>query len=188
VGTGGELGTYGAVCLSSLLAQLQALEAEEKHLDEHLRALARTERHAAAVRRMTSVKGVGLLTALTFRLELGDPKRFHNRREVGSYCGLVPTQSESGETTEHKGHITHQGPPRLRRVLCQAAHAWVRWDPGARATYERLAARNPKKRKKIALVAMMRRLGIRLWHLAQGEGVPGRPPASPPSPSQPQEP
>ena len=184
---GGVLGTYGSVCLGSLLAQLKALEAEEKHLDEHLRALSKTERHGAAVKRMTSVKGVGTLTALTFRLELGDPNRFHNRREVGSYCGLVPTQSESGETTERKGHITHQGPPRIRRILCQAAHVWVRWDPAAKATYEHLLARNPKKRKKIALVAMMRRLAIRLWHLAKGEGLPEDRPAPTPSPGEPQQ-
>ena len=185
---GGVLGTYGAVCLGSLLAQLRALEAEAKHLDEHLRALAKTERHAAAVKRMTSVKGVGMLTALTFRLELGDPHRFANRREVASYCGLVPTQSESGETTDRKGHITHQGPPRIRRVLCQSAHVWVRWDPAAQATYERLVARNAKKRKKIALVAMMRRLGIRLWHLSKGDGLPEAPQAATPSPGVPRQP
>lgn len=179
---GGEVGTYGAVCLASLLAQMAALELEAKHLDEHLRSLSKTERHGAAVKRMTAVKGVGTLTALTFLLELGDPKRFHNRREVGAYCGLVPTQSESGETTERKGHITHQGPPRIRRVLCQAAHVWVRFDPAAKATYERLLARNSKKRKKIALVAMMRRLAIRLWHLALGEGLPEDRPAATPSP------
>jgi transposase len=176
------------VCLGSLLAQLKALEAEAKHLDEHLRALAKTARHAAVVKRMTEVKGVGTLTALTFRLELGEPNRFHNRREVGAYCGLVPTQSESGETTDCKGHITHQGPPRIRRVLCQAAHVWVRWDPGARATYEHLVARNSKKRKKIALVAMMRRLAIRLWHLAKGDGLPEDRLAATPSPGEPQQP
>jgi transposase len=184
---GGVLGTYGAVCLSSLLAQIRALEVEVAHFDEHLKALSKTERHAAAVQRMTAVKGVGLLTALTFRLELGEPTRFRNRREVGAYCGLVPTQSESGETTDRKGHITHQGPPRIRRVLCQAAHVWVRFDPAAKATYERLVARNSKKRKRIALVAMMRRLGIRLWHLAKGDGLPEDRPAAP-SPGVPQQP
>jgi len=102
----------------------------------------------------------------------GRQARRRNRREVGAYCGLVPTQSESGETTDRKGHITHQGPPRIRRVLCQATHVWVRFDPAARATYEWLLSRNPKKRKKIAIVAMMRRLAIRLWHLAKGAGIP----------------
>jgi len=185
---GGVLGTYGAVCLGSLLAQIDALEQERKHLDEHVRALAKTARHAAAVKRMQEVKGVGTLTALTFRLELGNPARFRNRREVGAYCGLVPTQPESGETTDRKGHITHQGPPRIRRVLCQATHVWVRFDPAARATYEWLLSRNPKKRKKIAIVAMMRRLAIRLWHLAKGEGLPEDRPAASASPGVPRQP
>ena len=51
-------------------------------------------------------------------------------------------------------------------ALCQAVHAWVRWNPGIQKTYGRLVARNPK-RKKIAVVAMMRRLCIRLWQAAR---------------------
>ena len=77
--------------------------------------------------------------------------------------GLTPTSHESGEQNDRKGHISRQGPPRLRRMLCQAAWAHVRHDPHAREVYERLVAKNPKK-KKIALVAVMRRLAVRLWH------------------------
>jgi transposase len=95
--------------------------------------------------------------------ELGDLGRFANRRQVAAYAGLVPSKDESGETADRKGHITHQGSSRVRHVLGQAAWSWVRWDAEARPVYERLKRRNPKH-KKIALVAMMRRLLIRLWH------------------------
>jgi len=61
---------------------------------------------------------------MVFLTEMGDLRRFRNRKKVGAYLGLVPTSNESGENTDHKGHITHQGPARLRKVLCQAA--WVR--------------------------------------------------------------
>ena len=163
--------------LASLMAQVEFLEGELGYFDEQVAVLARQPRYAASTEAMTSFKGVGELTALAVATELGDLRRFSKRGQVGAYAGLVPRTDESGEATDRKGHITKQGPSRLRGVLSQAAHSWVRWDPGAKAVYERLVARNPKH-KKIALVAMMRRLLLRLWHrgkdaliASQGPGV-----------------
>ncbi|NQT54046.1 IS110 family transposase [bacterium] len=161
-----HLGTGASVALTTLLAQMRSYEQEVEYLDEHLARLAAEPRHAPAVAAMTRYRGVGLQVALTFLVELGDMRRFANRRQVASYLGLVPRSHESGEANDRKGHITHQGPPRVRKLLCQAVHTWVRWDPRAAAEYGRLVARRKKPCKKIATVAMMRRLGIRLWHRA----------------------
>ena len=46
---------------------------------------------------LTQVHGVGALTALAFILVLEDPSRFRNSRTVGSFLGLTPRQSDSGE-------------------------------------------------------------------------------------------
>ncbi|MEW6360416.1 MAG: transposase [Planctomycetota bacterium] len=51
------------------------------------------------------------------KTEMGDLSRFENRRQVGSYLGLVPSSAESGEDSDRKGHITHQGSRRGRGVL-----------------------------------------------------------------------
>ena len=56
--------------------------------------------------------------------------------------------------------------PRVRRMLCQGTWSRVQHDPADRSVYDRLVARNPK-RKKIALVALMRRLSVRLWHIGR---------------------
>jgi transposase len=169
-----HLGTGASVALTTLLAQMRCYEQEVAYLDEHLARLADEARHAAAVAAMTRYRGVGLQVALTFLVELGDMSRFANRRQVASYLGVVPKSDESGEADDRKGHITHQGPPRVRKLLCQAVHPWVRWDPRAAAEYARLAGRRKKRRKKIATVAMMRRLGIRLWHAARDAQALGR--------------
>jgi len=159
----GPLGVGGSVRLSSLLTQIRMLEREQAYFDHHIEVLAAQPRYAAAADAMTAVKGVSLLTAMVLLTELGDLGRFNNRRQVAAYVGLVPSKAESGESSDRKGHITHQGPSRVRHVLGQAAWSWVRWDLEAHPVYERLKSRNPKH-KKIALVAMMRRLLIRLWH------------------------
>jgi transposase len=156
------------VSLCTLLAQLGDLEREEAYLDEQLKVLAADPRYAAAVKAMVAeYKGVGLRVALTVLTELGDLDRVPNRRRVASYVGVVPSRDESGEASDRKGHITHQGPSRVRRALCQAVQHWVRWDPEAKACYRRLVARGGRRAKKIAKVAMMRRLLIRLWHTAR---------------------
>jgi transposase len=108
---------------------------------------------------------VGVLTALVFLTELGDVKRFKNRGQLGSYLGLTPSSHESGKASDRKGHITRTGPSRIRKVLCQAVWSQIRWDEGLRAIYRRICEKNPK-RNKVGVVALMRRLGIRLWHRA----------------------
>ena len=79
--------------------------------------------------------------------------------------GLIPSSDESGEESDRKGHITRQGPSRLRKALCQAAWSRARTDERERAVHARVCAKNPKH-KKIATVALMRRLAIRMWHTA----------------------
>jgi len=165
---GPTLGWGARVALCTLLAQLGSLVKEAAYVDDHLVALSAHPRHAAAVEAMDAgYKGVGLKVALTVLTELGDLWRFPNRRSLASYAGLAPSSHESGEANDRKGHITHQGPSRLRRALCQAVQHWVRWDPEAKARYRRLVARGGRRAKKIAKVAMMRRLLIRLWHTAR---------------------
>lgn len=151
------------VACSSLLRQLSFFEDDVKELDEEVKALSEEHRYAEPVMELMLEKGAGLLTAMVFLTEMGDLSRFKNRRQVGCYLGLVPSSNESGERSEKKGHITHQGPERVCKVLCQAVWSRVRSDKETRNAYDKIVAKNPKH-KKIAVVAMMRRLGIRLWH------------------------
>jgi transposase len=159
------LGEGTRAALASLLRQGESLEKEIEQLEESLKTLANSPRYAAAVGELTKMPGVGVLTALVFLTEMGDLARFANRRQIGAYLGLVPQCYESGAAGDRKGHITRQGQPRVRRVLCQAVWTRVRRDGCDCDTYQRQVARNPKH-KKIAVVAAMRRLGVRMWHTA----------------------
>ena len=94
--------------------------------------------------------------------ERDDARRFARNHQVGSYVGLIPCQDSSGGV-DRLGHITRQGPSRVRKVLCQAVWSAIRVVPQERQAYDRLVQRNPKH-KKIAVVARMRALGVRLWH------------------------
>jgi len=168
------LGSRSQATLLSLLRQLDFLEEEEKRLDVEVHALAGESRYEAAFEEMTDLCGVGLLTAMVFLTELGDLSRFANRRQLAAYLGLAPRSFESGNANDRKGHITRQGSSRVRKMLCQATWSRVRWDPEEKEAYDRIVAKNPKK-KKIAVTASMRRLAVRMWHRGrEHQGKPSR--------------
>lgn len=159
-----------APVLEGLVARYEVLQAEQVRLETALRALSQTERYRAACAELRKLPGVGLLSALTFLTEMGDLHRFHNRREVAAYLGLCPSSFESGETSDRKGRITRQGPARLRKILCQAAWVSLRYCDESSRTYQRIRGGKSHRTKK-ALVAVMRRLAIKMWHRAAACGV-----------------
>jgi len=166
-----SLGSGVRFKLASLLRQLQFMEGEVAAYEKAVQALGRQPRYQQEVAALDAVKGVGPTLAVTFMTELGDVQRFGNRKQVGAYLGLTPSAAESGESGERKGHITKQGSGLLRKLLCQATWSRVRrggyGEAQERGRYERQVARNPK-RKKIAVVASMRRLAVSLYHVAAG--------------------
>lgn len=157
------LGVGVRTALMSLLRELAFLEAEIERIEKPIQDLAAQPRHQPIVAELTQEHGVGLMTAMVYRTEIGYAGRFGRGRRVGKFVGLTPTSHESGQQQDRKGHISRQGPPRLRKMLCQASWVHVRHDPKAKRFYQQLVSRNPKK-KKLAIVAVMRRLAVRLWH------------------------
>jgi transposase len=109
--------------------------------------------------RLQTHPGVGALTALAFVLIIGRADRFECGKQIASYLGLVPSEESSGQR-RRLGHITKQGNSLLRFLLVEAAQVTVRSDPEWRRKYFHLALRRGRK---IAKVAMARRLAVRLY-------------------------
>ena len=110
-------------------------------------------------RRLRTHPGVGSLTALAFVLIIGRAERFQCGKQIASYLGLVPSEESSGDR-RRLGHITKQGSSLLRFLLVEAAQVTVRSDPAWRSKYFHLAMRRGRK---IAKIAMARRLAVRLY-------------------------
>lgn len=159
-----QLKPLAKLILKGLIERLNFFEKQMKELNCNLVKLSKKKRYMPMVKEIIKLDGVGLLTVMMFLLELGKMNRFKNRRKVGAFIGLAPRCYESGDINDRKGHITRNGSSHLRRVLNQAAWMHRRLDPVAKLFYERLVNRNPKSKKKV-IVANMRRLAIRMWHL-----------------------
>jgi transposase len=115
------------------------------------------------VQLLESIPGVGRRTAEVIVAYIDDPHRFKNARQVSAYAGLVPRQSQSGESNR-MGRITGRGPRLLRSALVEAAWAMLRYNPWAVALYQRICG-GQKSRKKQAIIAVARKFLVRCWTL-----------------------
>jgi transposase len=118
-----------------------------------------------AARRLRTHPGVGSLTALAFVLIIGKAERFQCGKQIASYLGLVPSEDSSGDR-RRLGHISKQGNTLLRFLLVEAAQVTVRSLPEWRSKYFHLAMRRGRK---IAKVAMARKLAIHLYWMMRKE-------------------
>ena len=157
-------------CLASIGALAPVIERIDGELHQHAKADPR-------VKVLTALPGVGEFTALVMLAEIGDITRFGSARKLASWAGLTPTVRGPDLTVRH-GHITEQGSTWLRWVLNQAAQAAKR-SPQFADSYAAIARRRGKK---IATIAIARKLLTRACHLlaAQAAGASGTttPPAS----------
>ena len=165
-----EMDSMVAPVLIGLVDRYETIQAELHRLDKAVRQLSQTDRYRAAHAELRKIPGVGLLAAMTFLTEMGDLNRFHNRREVAAYLGACPSSFESGEANDRKGRITRQGPARLRKILCQSSWVSLRYCEQTKQAYTRIRGGKSNRTKK-ALVAIMRRLAIKMWHRALSAGV-----------------
>jgi transposase len=154
--------------ITDCLASIDALEPVIDRLDAELRQHAKAD---PRVKILTALPGVGQFTALVILAEIGDITRFGSARKLASWAGLTPTVRGSDLSVRH-GHISKQGSAWLRWVLNQAAQTAKR-SPEFSATY---AAISKRRGKKIATIAISRKLLTRAYHLladAQAAQAPG---------------
>lgn len=105
---------------------------------------------------LTSIPGVGLITAATVLGELGDLRRFTRARALSAFVGLSPRQRQSGSSVHGRTRMSKKGNPRVRSMLYMATLAAVRGDHALGRSYRHLVAQG--KSKMAALGAVMRKL------------------------------
>ena len=140
-------------CLAVIDGLALVIDRLDGELHQHAKAGPR-------VKILRTLPGVGEFTALVMPAEIGDISRFGSARKLASWAGLTPTVRGSDLTVRH-GHISKQGSAWLRWVLNQAAQTAKR-SPEFAATYAAIAKRRGKK---IATIAIARKLLTRAYHL-----------------------
>jgi transposase len=140
--------------LKGIERTLAALEAALAELDQEIDGQIKgSSAWRAAEELLTSVPGIGKITARTLIAELPELGR-NDRRRLAALVGVAPVNRDSGALRGHRAIAG--GRATVRNVLYMAALAAVRWNPAIRDLYERLRARG--RPAKAALVAAMRKL------------------------------
>ena len=149
--------------IEPLLVMLGSLNEQIKQADEKLAQIVKDDE---VVKRLTTVPGVGPVTATTYAATLDGAARFRDAKQVRSYLGLVPREHSSGEK-QHRGRISKAGNSRARSLLVEAAWALLRWKtPKTQALHEwatRIAARRGKATAVVALARKLAGILFALW-------------------------
>jgi len=158
-----EVGESLKFCLQMLFNELQLLRDQQAAVITKMKEIAKSDDYEKPVRLLASAPGIGQLTAIRLALEWGDISRFRRKEEFAAFLGLIPSEYSTGES-ERFGHITKQGSRIVRSLLIEAAWIAVRYDPVLLGKYNRIANNSlgEFKYKKIAIVAVARKLAMRL--------------------------
>jgi transposase len=154
------------VLVLELIRELEAARAE---------ALEKAEAADTVVGKITAlqrIRGIGENFAAVLTREVFY-RSFGNRRQLASYVGITPMPYQSGGMDRDRS-ISRAGNPRARTTMIQLAWLWLRYQPGsALATWfrERVGALQGRTRR-IAIVAMSRKLLIALWRYVETGIVP----------------
>ena len=174
-GDGREMSRHLQAELNRLRRQLVFIlelirEAEaEREVDAETESQEQTYRKIAA---LCCIRGIGSNFAAVLTREVFY-RSFDNRRQLASYVGITPMPYQSGNMDRDR-RIGRAGNPRARTTMIQLAWLWLRYQPGSdlaewfRERVGTLAGRT----RRIAIVAMARKLLIALWRYVEAGVVP----------------
>ncbi|MHC4544378.1 MAG: IS110 family RNA-guided transposase [Planctomycetota bacterium] len=162
-----EIADANQLWRGQLYVELEIFEAVTESLKKVENKLDKLGACDERIKRLQTIGGVGPRLAETVVAFLDDPKRFKNSKQVGSHAGLVPRQYQSGQM-DRQGKAGGRGNKLLRNLLVEICWRSLRCNPWARDTYNRLLRGSPSRRK-IAIIALARKLVVRCWVMLRDE-------------------
>jgi len=156
---------FGNKTLDMLIETTTYYRQKLLEVTRELRNIQEESGYGKKIKLLTSVSGIGIITALTLLSEIEDINRFKNLDTLCSYVGLVPSTNSSGEK-ELIGDITPRSNKPLRNVIIEAAWVAVRNDPALALKYNQLRQKmEPNK----AIIRIAKKLLNRIRYVLKNE-------------------
>ena len=171
-GTGGALPKRLRAEIARMLDRLELLIAQIKAVEAERDALLQQAEEASVPALLLRLRGIGPGFASVLWLECFC-RSFANRRQLASFGGLAPTPWRSGGIAREQG-VKGGGQPHLRSTMVELAWLWLTHQPDAALSrwFRARVARASKREKRIAIVALARKLLVALWRYVSDGVVP----------------
>jgi transposase len=140
-----------ALQLKLLIEQINFIENQVKDVEEQISIL--LDKINSPI---TTIPGIGNITAATILGEIGDISKFSNPSKLVAYAGIDPSVSQSGEYQSKNNKMSKRGSPYLRKAIFNAALVASNCDPVFKAYYQK--KRNEGKHHLTATGAVARKL------------------------------
>lgn len=119
---------------------IKYLDGQVKEVDKEIESLSNNPRFKEDVDILTSVPGIGILSAMVLLVEIGDFNRFSDTHQLKSYVGLIPNEHSSGEK-EVKTEITRRGNKFIKKIIIEASWTAIGKDKSLLKIYTKATKR-----------------------------------------------
>lgn len=155
--------------LNNYIELAENLREQLLSVNRQVRNLSRTEAYKNNYELMVTIPGIGIITAMTFLVQVGNIKRFKKLDDLCNYIGLVPRMYGSGDKMQ-TGKLINRGRKELKIMLIEASWEAVRRDPALMASFNELSKRMNKNKAIIRIAKkLLNRIRYILTHQAEYE-------------------
>ena len=155
------------LALAGLADQIEALTTRLARLE---REIISQVRHDADLRRLTTIPGVGPISAASIKALVPDPAGVVSGRHFAAWLGLTPRSHSSGGK-ERLGRISKMGNRMLRRLLILGATTILRHARNGAKVSAWMTALLARRPAKVAAIAVANKTARLIWALLVKGGV-----------------
>ena len=123
-------------------------------IEKQIKQISKQKDYKEVVKRLMTIPGIGLITAMKILTELEDISRFKSLDHLCGYIGIVPTTNSSGEK-ERIGEMTNRGNKHLKSAIIESSWVAVRYNPVLSHKFLELTKRMDKNK---AIVRIAKKL------------------------------
>lgn len=147
----------GSSSIVRMKKRIALLDKQEMEIKEEIQIIVKKDPGTNdSVKIISTIPGIGLLTAATVLAETNGFELIRNKRQLTSYAGLDVVQKQSGTSVQGKPRISKKGNKYLRKAMYLPALSAIRNDDHFKAIFTRVVSKNGVKMK--AGVAVQRKL------------------------------
>lgn len=141
-----------AFVLRKAIETIDFYDAQISELEKQIKELMKD----TSVEYLTTIPGIGEVSACTIAGEIGCPENFEDASKLVAFAGLDPRTKQSGDFESTNNHISKRGSAYLRYALITSANVAREYDSYFGDYYDSLRARG--KHHFVALAAVARKL------------------------------